>query len=429
MSPPVVDSAAYKPRNRLRKFYRHHRPGSIDSNASPRASNESSRTDSGESHGNKTPYSPKDAPVGCAPDLSSPKWQGYVRESGLLTPMETIPPPPKSTRSRSPSKLVPEFAHLALNDALRSPKSKRRAGDLSPTSPRSPSAASASSTMRRYAKTPVFRVGQLEGCEPTPPLPKKKPSDVELIAEQYRALLAARSDDDLEADDASWEADAPEADARGLDARQNSMETIRSALAKRKAPPIPPPRLKKQLPPLPLDADDDDADDGEVGSAPECSPTSDGTLVDFEEDAAIYFKPSFSPEVLTPIPEDGGCSRASSPAPGGAFSRSLGPEPDALSLQICMDLLTRELASAMPGAQPRRGAGPGAEVPQLQVWLMIEAYERLRDRVLDMHLGPEQERAVDAMLGTWLGALYKVHDGMTMTARDGGPVLQVVDLG
>lgn len=326
---------------------------------------------------------------------------------------------------------MPEFAHLALNDALRSPKSKRRAGDLSPPSPPSPSLVHTPSTMRRYAKTPVFRVGQLEGCEPgLPPLPKK-PSDVELIAEQYRALLAVRSDDDLEADDAGWEDDAPgtEADASGLHMRQNSMETIRSALAKRKAPPIPPPRLKKQLPPLPLDAGEDEdgggGDGGEVDGAPECSPTSDGTLVDFDEDAAIYFKPSFSPEVLTPIPEDGGCSRASSPGPGAAAS---GPEPDALSLQICMDLLTRELASAMPGAQPRRGvAGPAApaEVPQLQVWLMIEAYERLRDRVLDMRLGPEQERAVDAMLATWLGALYKVHDGMTTAAVQA----QVADLG
>lgn len=233
-----------------------------------------------------------------------------------------------------------------------------------PPTPRSTSS-TASSTRRRYAKTPVLRIGQLEGYSETGP---EKPSDVELIAEQYRALLG---------DDVQYETKWQDADTRQL-----SIETIRSAITKRS----PRPQVQREWTP-PLDTE-------------LVSPTSEGTLVDFEEDAAIYFKPAFTPEPLSPIPEDGAYSRPPSP-PSPGSSNTLG-------VQICMDLLARELTSAV-----RRGGGePGGEVPPQLVWLMIEAYEKLRDQVQGMQLPAEELKALEDMFDVWLQALYRVHEGI-----------------
>ncbi|KAL2266224.1 hypothetical protein VTJ83DRAFT_5576 [Remersonia thermophila] len=153
--------------------------------------------------------------------------------------------------------------------------------------------------------------------------------------------------------------------------------------------------------------------------------------------------------------------------------------PENVSLQICLDLLTRELSAAMrrddhqrqrQGWQRRllghrRGLGP-ADVSSsstttsasslsfssaqsrpaspslssatsasastgtsaLQVWLMIEAYERVRDEMVRLrsHMatsagsaggrGEQTKRVADAeaMLDTWLRALYRIHEEMVL---------------
>lgn len=260
--------------------------------------------------------------------------------------------------------------------------------------------------MRRYAKTPVTRIGQLEG-EPSPIRPGHKIADVETIAGQYRALLDKRSYEDLQAD-AEYEQDGEEwYDAR---TRQNSLDTIRSAVSRRS--PLATTVLQRQsTPPGGFELD------------VEASPTSDGTLVEFEEDA-IYFKPSFSPEALSPIPEDESLSPMWSPP----------PQADTLSLQITMELLTRELAGAL--RRNGRSDSRATDVPSLQTWLMIEAYEKLRDQVLDMQLPPTEAHALQDMLGVWLSALYKVHDGLVearaktlyVPEEDEVEALQTVDL-
>lgn len=239
--------------------------------------------------------------------------------------------------------------------------------------------------MRRYAKTPVTRIGQLEG-EPSPTWMGHKVSDVDLIAEQYRALLVAQSYEDLQQGDALTEQQDEDEEWYDARTRQNSLDTIRSAVSRRS--PLPPTLLQRQLTPPGLEEID----------AAEGSPTSDGTLVEFEEDA-IYFKPAFSPEALSPIPEDEGLSPTWSPP----------PQADALSLQITMELLTKELAGTL---RRNRSQGPAADVPSLQTWLMIEAYEKLRDQVLDMHLPKGEAHALQDMFNVWLRALYKVHDGL-----------------
>lgn len=335
------------------------------------------------------------------PDLSDPKWQEYVRKSGVVLPMEKSPHL-KQTSSPSSSNLIPELAHLAITGP---PKARIHpsisAEELPPLpSPYSTLSSSSSSIMRRYAKTPVTRIGQLEG-EPSPTRPGHKALDVEFIAGQYRALLGSRSYEDIQAD-ADYKQDLEEwHDARS---RQNSLDTIRSTVSRRS--PVPPKLLQGESTPPGLDFD------------AEGSPTSDGTLVDFEEDA-IYFKPAFSPEALSPIPEDEDCSP---------------PRADALSLQITMELLTRELAGSLRcnnRHQPR-----DADVPSLQTWLMIEAYEKLRDQVLDMHLPNDEVHALQDMFDLWLRALYRVHEGLvesrakTVYVPEEGEVeeLQTVDL-
>lgn len=258
------------------------------------------------------------------------------------------------------------------------------------------------------------------------------------MAAQYRALLGTRSDLRLDAVGAQEDHQVSSEDEEWFDAvdrRQQSLGAIRTATSRRKSPPaplLPPPRLRAQPPTPPGDDElweDEDEDDvvGMYGTQEddvEGSPTSDGTLVAFEEDA-IYFKPSFSPLALSPILEDGGGtpvslrspSSSASPSPAPSPAPTAGqPKPDTLGLQICMDLLTRELASSLRRTSPRRTAD-SSEVPSLQVWLMIEAYEKLRDQVLDMRLGREQEHALDDMLGMWLGALYKVHDDLLDAGR------------
>lgn len=237
---------------------------------------------------------------------------------------------------------------------------------------------------------------------PSPlPLPLlNKASEVEQIAEQYRALLDTRSCENLKAGgDPEEDADREAEDTQ----RQNCIETIRSATTRRTSPSVlSPPRLLPRHSTSPLPPREDASDQ-------EGSLTSDGTLVDFKEDT-VLFEPAFSPEALSPVRKDGTASH---------FAMNPPPQPGALSLQICMDLLTRELASALRRDQPRAGSvqGRGATVAPLQVWLMIEAYETLRDQVPDMRLPLDQDRALEDTLRTWLGALYKVHEDLARSGK------------
>lgn len=145
-------------------------------------------------------------------------------------------------------------------------------------------------------------------------------------------------------------------------------------------------------------------------------------MVAFEEDA-IYFKPiSFSTD---PSPEPSpGYSQLSFDSPTSTrppsqdyrpYSRDNRPtSQDNLSLQICLDLLTRELSSAMADRPVRSGPDNAA----LQIWVMIEAYERLRDQVARMALrnGNGEVGKVTQIFDTWLCALYSIHESMAAGA-------------
>lgn len=220
------------------------------------------------------------------------------------------------------------------------------------------------------------------------------------MAEQYRSLLRSRSYDDLHRTDGGDDIDGNDAETR-----QTSIEAIRGA-TRRRSPllPLSPSSTlgAGELEPQPeLDASPE----------PRGSPTSDGTLVAFEEDT-IFFKPvSFWPEPLSPIREGRGYQDDNY---DNYDSRNVGlgpperplPQPGVLSLQIATNLLSKELSCAVSNEALRAPT----DVRQLQTWVMIEAYEALRDQVLQMALPAQETEALRGTFDMWLSALYRVHD-------------------
>ncbi len=286
------------------------------------------------------------------PDLSDSKWSEFFRTGGCLHPHDT-------DSLRSSVNIIPEFSHLAVREPQ--PRSSHS----------SDSQTSSTATMRRRAKTPIFSIGQLDTI-PRPSNALGKTSSVELIAEQYRALLDSRNS--IYSDSHSEPPPSRQGDdGFGLRRQQSSNE---------------------------LDVETPIHAPSHVVEYPGGSPTSDdGTLVSFEEER-VYFKPvSFSPEPLSPPFE------RQFPSPS--------PAPDNLSLQICLDLLTRDLSSAL-------ASRPGRSTPEtsaLQVWVMIEAYEKLRDHLGEALLTRDELRPMEMMFDMWLRALYTIHDSLTMNSE------------
>lgn len=293
------------------------------------------------------------------------KWAGFFRGGAACLQED---PDQASLSHDSPVNIIPEFSHLAVRDAPHHHHHCHKK-ESRPFFTRSLSQKTAPK-MRRRAKTPIFSIGQLENI-PRPANALGRTSSVELIAEQYRALIESQesvlSDSHSEPPPSRDGHCAPEPLSGRVLRRQQSSDELDMAS------PFHAPTHQKTL----------------TGS----SPTSDdGTLVSFEEDR-VYFKPvSFSPEPRSPqtLPQ---------PTPSEDVLNSN------LSLQICLDLLTRDLSSALAG-RPSRSS---PETSALQVWCMIEAYERLRDQLAPGQAGGP----VAEMFDTWLRALYRIHDDLT----------------
>ena len=230
--------------------------------------------------------------------------------------------------------------------------------------------------MKRRAKTPIFSIGQLEDI-PRPGNGLSRTSSVDLIAEQYRAILESRRSS-VYSDNHSEPSLSP----------RTPVHDEPSPVQHRRG-------LGYFPEEIPIGAP--------TRGPPNPSPTSDdGTLVSFQDDT-VYFKPfSFSPEPESPPPH---MRRDSSP-------------DDNVGLQICLDLLTRDLSSAIAGRPCRSSVGTSA----LQVLVMIEAYERLRDQMAELSHSNEEARSMEMMFDMWLRALYAIHDSMTRNqgvVRDG----------
>ncbi|KAK1759560.1 hypothetical protein QBC47DRAFT_110843 [Echria macrotheca] len=274
---------------------------------------------------------------------------------------------PSTESLLTPLNIIPDFAHLAVRDRDAHPRPIQQTPRPSTDSQTRPQ------TMRRRAKTPIFSIGQLDAI-PRPSAHAKVDS-VDLIADQYRALLESRNS--VYSDSHSEPPPSRQGDgSSGFPLRREQSSDELNSETPIHAPnrPVAPP----------------------LGA----SPTSDdGTLVSFEEET-VYFKPvSFSPEPLSPHPQ---FVERPFPSPSP-------PAPDNLSLQICLDLLTRDLSSAL-ASRPSRST---PETSALQVWVMIEAYERLRDQLAGGRVGREEQGPLETMFDMWLGALYAVHDSLT----------------
>jgi hypothetical protein len=217
--------------------------------------------------------------------------------------------------------------------------------------------------MIRRAKTPILSIGQLEG-QRRPSRPLVRTSSVDRIAEQYLARL------------------------------EYSDNTHEPPLSPDDSPIYEPMPLRRPFSSDHLREESFTGHSPRTAEIPNLSPASDdGTLVSFQGDT-VYFKPvSFSPAPESPRPR---------------WSQQSTRE-DNVSLQVCLDLLTRELSSAIAGRPSRPPMGTAA----LQILVMIEAYETLRDQMAEISEGNEQARAMESMFDFWLRALYAVHYSMT----------------
>ena len=352
-------------------------------------------------------------------DLGDSKWAGYLKRGGyhLCVPLDS------SAQST-------EYLSAAASTSLASGLPDRRDSSNEKQKPASQERRSRAGyyplplslstlAMRRRAKTPVFSVGQLETTtvaedDPRPSSrPTEKISSVELIAEQYRALLDRR-------------------DSMFTDSHSEPPPS-------RHEDETPPPGLRRQLSSGDLEAEAQSQRSLAASEPPSGSPTSDdGTLVSFEEET-VYFKPvSFSPEPLSPLQitgksddETGNSGSGSGSVEGedrrSSISPSLGFEN--LSLQICIDLLVRDLTSAIANNQNKSRRSSSESSASLQVWVMIEAYERLREQVLDSEPARHGDaRPLEAMFDTWLRALYSVHDSLAGDGRTSEGEYEVLEL-
>ncbi|KAI0483688.1 hypothetical protein F4859DRAFT_408841 [Xylaria cf. heliscus] len=296
------------------------------------------------------------------PSNSDGKWLEDFRKSGYLyrDGRRSRQSENEKTRERPVSMVVPEFAHLAVSP----PPSQEK-------TPSSPIKNAPPQPTRRYAKTPVSHIGQLE----THPLLRthgmsQDVPTIESIAESYRALLESR---------ASFVSEATGEHGTMIEKHDKCFFPQDPALV---PPPLEP---VAEVPEPPL---------------PRGSPRSDdGTLV--EEDSADFKHIPISPAPSTP-------SWASYETAPLRIERRPTNASRRPNLQTCVSMLTRELSSAVNRSSDQSSADASA----LQIWVMIEAYEKLRDQVLRTHEGSIQENALRATFDTWLNALRSIHDEM-----------------
>jgi hypothetical protein len=225
----------------------------------------------------------------------------------------------------------------------------------------------------RRAKTPVWRIGQLE---------EKIDETHELFgaehwAEQYRALLASR---------ASAHTPYPE-----ITFSEPHRKTIRKIGRQRSLR-----RIAKTCPRQSSYSDSETL----VGSESPSSPTYCGKYPGGFE-APNNRETRNSHETMTTHPDDG---------TGDGADHST---DDNIGLQICFSLLMNELNTALLKQHPQ----DEDQAFKLQIWLMIEAYEtiqsQLRRAMLDprwFELNEDHIRSAEAVLNQWLEALYSIYN-------------------
>lgn len=431
-----------------RKLQKVKRPGS----GAPNEASNSSTTN------NKSDTPPKIS-LPLPPDLSDSKWSEYLRSSGYICAnLDTVPQPDNCVKA--PGAIVSELSHL--HPGHDTPR-------LSVDTLGSESTSGSAASVRRRAKTPVFHVGELEArararkleeadrraaqvgvatgescgkqvSEAAPTVIGTLPLPVMDTAEANTARVKDTNNGQATAaknvivrkttakevfvkDASNHRPAGSEGTAQKLRPREVSKDDVdliaeqykaligandlRFAEARPEAPPDSRPEGIKGMTIRHKRRSGDLRRDSQVfehgtGESPHGSPTSDGTLVAFEEET-IYFKPlSFSPEPSSPL------NNYETPLTSPL------PTPNNIGLNICVDLLAKDLASAV-GSNDRQ---PPPEASALQVWTMIEAYERLRDRFRESALRYDELMSLEQSFDTWLKALYAAHARLTGVDQD-----------
>lgn len=345
-------------------------------------------------------------------DLSDSKWLEYIETSGLMSSPDLplglglrtkINPEPSSTTS-----LLPDFSNLTLSRSRsRSTSSRTSFDNFKSMSLLSPTSKPRKSISKRSLIAPGFKIGQLDGSQPRKKEIRviKRRASVELIAEQYQAFLESRDaeeENESEDEDVLMEETSNPREPSTILLEPTRYDPSRDALSPRS---VPSPRSRQGS----LDQSRETVLHAPEPAEPNTlSPGSDGTFVAFEEDA-IYFKPvSFSDSPApSPAPERSSFERRS-------FDKPL-PKPPSSSdgstpLQKSISMLVKQLSGAMPQpASPDRTQG-------LQISIMIESYERLRDQLDTSSMGDAEARSVRLMFDGWLAALHTMHRTFTRSS-------------
>ena len=310
---------------------------------------------------------------------------GYLNSGDILSSsLKTrVPPPPPITRPRGESAPAPPIHSSSLLPAHQHrPSLDSLSSTASPTSSNS-----TDSTMRRQAKTPIFRIGHIgKKSSKAGAMTRRQAADaagktrsIDLIADSYNAILESRDALEYEA----LFGDMSPQDDYSSDQRP---ETMILATEEPQRIHYPPQSRSLQRP-----------------SRPQRLPTNDnGELIGFEEDA-IYFKPvSFSPEPSPPSRRQQFDRR--SPSPPRMFTES----ERRVSKEKCEEMLEDEICKTVTESS----LGTTPENSALQLGIMIKTYEKLRDQVAKKEGHSSETRVVKSAFDSWLTALTSVHEKM-----------------
>ncbi|KAJ6438964.1 restless-like transposase [Purpureocillium lavendulum] len=284
-------------------------------------------------------------------------------------PMHAPPPVPAPLRAPPPPPLI---AELPADEGFTVDFGRL---DAVPSRPPPPSTSVTRTTGLRRAKTPVRKVGQLERAARQKRMSAaagvNRMSSVSTIARSYRDLVELPEEPDVP--------EVPPIDPKYLPQQSAAAAAAAAAATPRKYDPA---EYRRSLLFTP-------------------SPVSDNsTLVSpVQEPAEAHYKTFRWPSPMTPPME----------ATRPEDEQSIGPNPAALRFQVGVDLLTRELSSAIASNNATQSSPSGGTSSGLQVWLMIEAYERLRDQLA---ASGTQNEDVKLAIDAWLEALHTIHQNL-----------------
>ena len=241
--------------------------------------------------------------------------------------------------------------------------------------------------IRRRAKTPVHKIGQLEmaAAKKRQDAVLSRNSSIRTIARQYRALVA--------------ETDIPEVPPLSTIQRKPLPETASPVV----------PEFDDNFGPIPRQSIIVSPGAGLFESPrPRSEAISEAdTLLPLPADEqSMYLKPlaNCAAPPTPPSEHDEECL-------GHDNAKSADTDTDALRFQIGFELLTRELSTAFAQHSARGGDGR-RDTSGLQIYVMIEAYERLRDQIGAMETQDPELKNAMAMFDAWLASLRAIQRSM-----------------